>query len=170
MDFPEIHKPRVVVFPFYNSDVVKNGPFHKRSDVYAPARPQCPSSYTTAREVRRSRSPDGADASMPWPASSVAGKERLIRSKVARSAEYGKDRVVGQGGTTKRRRWVAHWGVALTALGLTAGAIVPGASAGAVRSGARSSELAQARTALLVLTDMPSGWESTKAPNNPNST
>src|SRR5580700_4073467 len=74
MDFPEIHKPRVVVFPFYNSDVVKNGPFHKRSDVYAPARPRTPSSYTTAREVRRSRSLDGADASMQWPASSVAGK------------------------------------------------------------------------------------------------
>jgi len=33
MDFPEIQNPRVVVFPFYNSDVVKKGPFHKRSDV-----------------------------------------------------------------------------------------------------------------------------------------
>jgi hypothetical protein len=99
----------------------------------------------------------------------LPAKERLIRSKVASLAEYRKDRVMGQGGTTKRRRWVAYW-VALTALGLTAGAIVPGASAGAVRSGSRSSELAQARMALLVLSDMPSGWESTKAPNNPNST
>ena len=74
----------------------------------------------------------------------------------------------GQGGITKRRRWVARCGVALTALGLTAGVIVPGTVAGAVRSGSGSSEKAQARKALLVLSDMPSGWESTKAPNNPN--
>jgi hypothetical protein len=60
--------------------------------------------------------------------------------------------------------------VLLTALCLTAGAIVPGTVAGAVRSGSGSGELAQARRALLVLSDMPSGWESTKAPNNPNTT
>jgi hypothetical protein len=60
-------------------------------------------------------------------------------------------------------------GLALTALCLAAGAIVPGAVAGAVRSGP-GSELAQARKALLVLSDMPSGWQSTKAPNNPNTT
>jgi hypothetical protein len=76
----------------------------------------------------------------------------------------------GQGGITKRRRCVARCGVALTALGLTAGAIVPATVADAVGSRSRSGELAQARRALLVLSDMPSGWESTKAPNNPNST
>jgi hypothetical protein len=81
-----------------------------------------------------------------------------------------KDRVEGQSGITKRRRWVARCGVALTAFGLTAGAIVPGTVAGAVRSGSASSELAQARKALLALSDMPSGWERTKAPSNPNST
>ncbi len=70
----------------------------------------------------------------------------------------------------KRHRSVARWCLALPALGLAAAAIVPGASAGAVRSGSGSSEIAQARKALLVLSDMPSGWMSTKAPNNPNTT
>lgn len=58
----------------------------------------------------------------------------------------------------------------MSTLGIAAAAIVPVAAAGAARSGSRSSELAQARKALLVLSDMPTGWESTKAPNNPNST
>ena len=43
----------------------------------------------------------------------------------------------------------------------------PGAS---VRAGRSGSSGAQARRALLVLSDMPSGWQSTKSPNNPNST
>ena len=72
---------------------------------------------------------------------------------------------MGQGPDTKGHRWVTRWVVALGAL---AGTIALGAPAGAAtRSG--SSELAQARKALLVLSDMPAGWESTKAPNNPNS-
>jgi hypothetical protein len=79
-----------------------------------------------------------------------------------------KDRMVGQGGITRRRRQAAWWGVALTALSIAV--IVPGTMAGAMRAGSGSSELAQARKALLVLSNMPSGWESTKAPNNPNST
>lgn len=59
----------------------------------------------------------------------------------------------------------------LVVLGLGVEAIVP-ATAGAVRSRSRShsSELTQARRALLVLSDMPSGWKSTKPPHNPNST
>lgn len=77
---------------------------------------------------------------------------------------------MGQGGTTERHRRTAWWSAALTTLGLAAGAIAPGAAAGAVHSGSGSSELAQARKALLVLSDMPSGWASTKAPHNPNST
>ncbi|HUE05916.1 MAG TPA: hypothetical protein VMP41_00700 [Acidimicrobiales bacterium] len=77
---------------------------------------------------------------------------------------------MGQGGSTKRHHWANRWGVALTALGLASAAIVPCAAAGAVRSGSGSSEIAQARRALLVLSDMPSGWKSTKAPNNTNST
>jgi hypothetical protein len=81
-----------------------------------------------------------------------------------------KDRMVGQGGITRRRRRAAWWGVALTALSLTGGAIVPGTMAGAVRTGSGSSELAQARKVLLVLSDMPAGWVSRKAPDNPNST
>jgi hypothetical protein len=60
--------------------------------------------------------------------------------------------------------------VALTTLGLAAAAIVPDAVAGAVPSGSSSSEIAQAHKALLVLSDMPTGWNSTKAPNNTNST
>jgi hypothetical protein len=83
--------------------------------------------------------------------------------------ESRKDRVVGQGGN-KRRRWAARSWAVLTAAGLVAGAIVPATFAGAVRSGTGSSELAQARQALLVLSDMPSGWQSTKAPDNPNTT
>jgi hypothetical protein len=52
-----------------------------------------------------------------------------------------------------------------------AGVVAPGVAAGAaVRAGSSSSELAKARKALLVLSDMPSGWRSTKAPNNPNTT
>lgn len=58
----------------------------------------------------------------------------------------------------------------MSTLGLAAAAIVPGAAAGALRSGSGASELAQAHKALLVLSDMPSGWHSTKAPHNPNST
>jgi hypothetical protein len=78
--------------------------------------------------------------------------------------------MVGRGGSTKRRRWAARWGVTLAALGALAGSAVLGAPAGAVRSGSGSSELAQARQSLLVLSDMPSGWKSTKGPNNPNTT
>jgi hypothetical protein len=72
---------------------------------------------------------------------------------------------------------VAWWGVTLTSLGAVAWAVVPNAAAGAALrpgsgsgSGSGSGELSQARKALLVLSDMPSGWESTKAPNNPNTT
>lgn len=76
----------------------------------------------------------------------------------------------GQGGDVKRRGWSARWGAALVVLGTLGGAVALGAPAGsAVRSSSRSGELAQARKALLVLSDMPAGWESTKAPNNPNS-
>lgn len=81
-----------------------------------------------------------------------------------------KDCVLGQGGTTSRRRQVARWGGSLTTFVLMTLAILPGTAVAAVRSGSSSSELAQARKALLVLSDMPSGWESTKAPNNPNTT
>lgn len=57
------------------------------------------------------------------------------------------------------------------ALGALAGVVVLGGPVGATtRSGRGSGELAQARKALLVLSDMPAGWVSTKAPNNPNST
>lgn len=82
----------------------------------------------------------------------------------------GKDRVVGQGGTTRRRRQAARWCGAVTTLGLAAVTILPGTAAGAVGSGSGPSELAQAKKALLVLSDMPSGWESAKAPHNPDST
>jgi hypothetical protein len=52
-----------------------------------------------------------------------------------------------------------------------AGIVLVGIPAGGTpRSGSTSSEIAQARKALLVLSDMPGGWESTKAPNNPNTT
>jgi hypothetical protein len=61
-------------------------------------------------------------------------------------------------------------GIALMPAGLIVGAVVTGAAAGAVRAGSGSGETAQAHKALLVLSDMPSGWKSTKAPNNPNST
>ncbi len=77
---------------------------------------------------------------------------------------------MGEGGTTKRHQRAAPWGVGLTALGLASAAIVPCTAAGAVRSGSGSSEIAQARKAQLVLSDMPSGWKSAKPPNNPNST
>lgn len=83
--------------------------------------------------------------------------------------ECRKDRM-GRGGGTKPRPWIASSAVALTALGALAGTIASANGAGAARSGPGTSELAQARKALLVLTDMPSGWESTKAPNNPNTT
>ena len=57
------------------------------------------------------------------------------------------------------------------ALGVLAAVVVLGPPVGATtRSGSGSSETAQARKALLVLSDMPPGWVSTKAPNNPNST
>jgi hypothetical protein len=81
-----------------------------------------------------------------------------------------KDHVVGHGGNTKRRGWTARWAVALGVLGAAAGTLVPGTVAGAARAGSGASELAQARRSLLVLADMPSGWERTKAPNNPNTT
>jgi hypothetical protein len=72
--------------------------------------------------------------------------------------------------TTRRRAATASW-VALTALGALVCAVLPGPVAGsAVRSGSSSGELAQARKALLVLSDMPSGWKTAKAPNNPNNT
>jgi hypothetical protein len=75
---------------------------------------------------------------------------------------------VGQGGTTIRRRRAAGWGAALVAV---TGIVALGAPAGANLSAlAATGELAQAHKALLVLSDMPSGWETTKAPNNPNTT
>ena len=86
-----------------------------------------------------------------------------------RLIECRKDVEVGQGSSTKRRRR----GMALATIGALGGMVALAAPVGsAVRtsSGSASSELAQARKALLVLSDMPSGWESTKAPNNPNST
>jgi hypothetical protein len=74
---------------------------------------------------------------------------------------------VGQGGTI-RRRWAAGWGAALVAV---TGILALGAPAGANLSAeSATGELAQAHKALLVLSDMPSGWETTKTPNNPNST
>lgn len=80
----------------------------------------------------------------------------------------------GQGGDVKRTRWSARWGAVAVVLGTLAGAVALGVPAGAAvnsssSSGASSGELAQARKALLVLSDMPAGWENTKAPNNPNS-
>jgi hypothetical protein len=71
---------------------------------------------------------------------------------------------VGQGGSTNRRRWAAAWGVAL--VGIISLAL--GAPVGAALS--RTSEIAQAHKALLVLSDMPPGWETVKNPNNPDST
>jgi hypothetical protein len=76
-----------------------------------------------------------------------------------------------QDNTTTRRRRAAGWGAAMAAL---LGLVALGAPVGAsLRAGSSSNsgsgELAQARKALLVLSDMPSGWESTKSPNNPNS-
>jgi hypothetical protein len=66
-----------------------------------------------------------------------------------------------------RRRWAAGLGAALVAL---TGTLALGAPAGANLSVASGTgELAQAHQALLVLSDMPSGWETTKTPNNPNS-
>lgn len=70
---------------------------------------------------------------------------------------------MAEGRSTSHRRWVAR-GVA--ALGALAGVVALGAPAGASGSGG----LAQAHKALLVLSDMPSGWQTAKAPNNPNST
>src|SRR5215472_1140131 len=85
--------------------------------------------------------------------------------------ECRKDRMEGLGGRTTRRRSVAAWGLALTALGALGGTFAPGVATGAVvRASSSSSELAQARKALLVLSDMPSGWRKAKAPNNPNTT
>lgn len=81
--------------------------------------------------------------------------------------------MLGPGDGTQRVRCAARWSVALTALGALAAAVVLGVPAGATArsgSGSGSGELAQARRALLVLSDMPAGWVSTKAPNNPNST
>lgn len=72
--------------------------------------------------------------------------------------------------TTQRRR-AGRWRGAALAAGL--GIVAFGAPAGAsVRadSSSGSSELTQAHRALLVLSDMPSGWQKTKSPNNPNST
>ena len=71
----------------------------------------------------------------------------------------------------KRHGWAARCGVALGLLGALGGTVAVGGPVGAaVRSGSGSSQLAQARKALLVLSDMPSGWSTTKAPNNPYST
>lgn len=81
--------------------------------------------------------------------------------------------VVPGDGTAPRLRGTARWSVALTALGALAAAVVLGVPAGATArsgTGSGSGELAQARKALLVLSDMPAGWVSTKAPNNPNTT
>jgi len=55
--------------------------------------------------------------------------------------------------------------VALASIALLWGSAVLGAASGA-RAGAAPSQTAQARKALLVLSDMPSGWVKTKAPNN----
>lgn len=77
---------------------------------------------------------------------------------------------MGLGKRTTHCRRAGWWGAALAA---TLGLVAFGAPAGAsVRAGSSSgsSELAQARRALLVLSDMPAGWQSTKSPNNPNST
>jgi hypothetical protein len=77
---------------------------------------------------------------------------------------------VGLGKRTTRCRRAGWWGLALTA---SLGIVAFGAPAGAsLRAGSSSgsSELTQAHRALLVLSDMPSGWKSTKSPNNPNST
>jgi hypothetical protein len=75
---------------------------------------------------------------------------------------------VGRGRKTKHRRRAAGWGAALAAV---AGIVTLGAPAGAgAVASSGSSQLAQAHKALLVLSDMPAGWVTTKAPNNPNST
>jgi hypothetical protein len=67
-----------------------------------------------------------------------------------------------------RRRWAAGCGAALVAV---TGSLALGAPASASLSTvSRTGELAQAQKALLVLSDMPSEWESVKTPNNPNST
>ena len=65
---------------------------------------------------------------------------------------------------------VLRSGLAVTITGLASLALlwlcaVPGTSA---RAGATSSQMAQARKALLLLSDMPSGWIKTKAPPNNN--
>ncbi len=73
---------------------------------------------------------------------------------------------MGLGERTTHRGRAGWWGAALAA---ALGVVAFGTPAGAgIRAG--SSELTQAHRALLVLSDMPSGWQSTKSPNNPNST
>ena len=75
---------------------------------------------------------------------------------------------MGQGRSTIRRRWAAGWGAGLVAVtGILALSVPAGA---AVSAKAATGEMAQAHKALLVLSDMPSGWETVKSPNNPNST
>jgi hypothetical protein len=59
--------------------------------------------------------------------------------------------------------------VALASIALLWVSAVPGTWSGGARAGAAPNETAQARKALLVFSDMPSGWIKTKAPNN-NST
>ncbi len=77
---------------------------------------------------------------------------------------------MGPGHRTIHPRWAAGWTAALVAL---TGSLAVGASAPAganLAATSATSELAQAHKALLVLSDMPSGWETAKTPNNPNST
>jgi hypothetical protein len=76
---------------------------------------------------------------------------------------------VGQARTMIRRRWAAGWGAALVAVTGTTLALAAPAGANLSAESA-AGELAQAHQALLVLSDMPSGWETTKTPNNPSST
>jgi hypothetical protein len=74
---------------------------------------------------------------------------------------------VRQGSRTIRRRWAAGLGAALVAV---TGSLALGAPAGAnLSADSGAGATAQAHKALLVLSDMPTGWVTVKSPNNPNS-
>lgn len=67
-----------------------------------------------------------------------------------------------------RRRGNRHRGAGAGAL-LLASVLLLGLAAGPASASGRSDGLAQARKALLVLSDMPAGWTTAKSPNNANS-
>jgi hypothetical protein len=65
-------------------------------------------------------------------------------------------------------RRVLRSATAVTVVALASIVLLSASAWAGARAGAAPSETAQARKALLVLSDMPSGWIKTKAPNNNN--